>query len=538
MHDDDRGAPTPPWSRRRFLARLGIGAAGAATLGPASLAGPAQAQSDAGAAAVPPGGVNPAPGSSQHFGRMFPMQPFAEDSPQLQEALLEIGKPGGMLDANDDLGQGPVELIENPALRVDNPDNPTHSAGATFMGQFMDHDLTFDTTSTLGQSTNPRSTRNERTPTFDLDSVYGNGPMAGRELYDTVDGIKLKMESGGLHEDLPRGGDNVAVVGDPRNDENLVICGIHLAMMRFHNEVVDRLRSAVPARPDTMKVYFGARREVTWHYQWLILHEFLPLFVGQAMVDDILARGRHFFTTRSPFIPVEFQGAAYRFGHSMVRPSYRANQGAGGMPAFFGLVFDPTQLGNPDPDDLSGRHRAPRRFIGWETFFDFGDGKVLPNKLIDTRLSSPLFNLPTGVIARPPGADVGPTSLAQRNLLRHITWALPSGQALAERMGVPTLDPGDLADLNGFGLGLDRSTPLWFYVLREAEIIAGGQHLGPVGGRIVAEVIIGLLQSDGDSYLSRNPSWRPTLPAAGGGGDFRMVDLLRFARVDPVSRRG
>ncbi|MGI8937145.1 MAG: peroxidase family protein, partial [Iamia sp.] len=451
---------------------------------------------------MPPGAVNPTPGSSRSFGRIFNLRPFAEDSPQLQEALLEIGKPGGMLDANDDLSRGPVDLILDPALRVNNPDHPTHSAGITFMGQFLDHDMTFDTTSTLGQATDPRSTRNQRTPTFDLDSVYGNGPLVSRELYDSVDGIKLKLETGGRFEDLPRGADNVAIVGDPRNDENLVVCGIHLAMMSFHNQVVDRVRGEVPAGTDAMEVFHRARRQVTWHYQWLILHEFLPLFVGQSLVDDILARGRRYFTTRSPFMPIEFQGAAYRFGHSMVRPSYRANQGGGGAPAFFGMVFDPSQMGNPDPDDLSGRCRAPRRFIGWETFFDFDDGEVRRNKLIDTTLSTPLFHLPSSTIARPPGADVGPTSLAQRNLLRHITWSLPSGQALARQMGMASLSPGDLEDLSGFGLGLESSSPLWFYVLREAEVMAAGRQPENVGGRIAVAVMLGLLQSDRASHLS------------------------------------
>lgn len=530
---DDRGrAPAGRWSRRRFLGALGAGAAGAATFGPASVAEAARQPGGPGGMPGVPGVV----GVSGRFGRIFQEPPFASDSPQLQAALAEIGKPGGLLDAKDALERGPVDLILDPALRVDNPDNPTQTAGSTFLGQFLDHDMTFDTTSPLGQATEPRSTTNARTPTLDLDSVYGGGPVVSRELYDSADGIKMKVESGGLFEDLPRGVDNVAVVADPRNDENLIISGIQAAMLRFHNCAVDRVRAEGSA--DAMDVFVRARQLVTAHYHWIILHELLPQFVGQALVDDVLARGRRFFTTRVPFMPVEFQGAAYRFGHSMVRPSYRANRGAGGSEAFFGFVFDPAEIGNPDPDDMSGRCRAPRRFIGWETFFDFGDGEVKNNKLIDTRISTPLFNLPPGTIARPPGADVGPTALAQRNLLRHITWGLPSGQRLAGHMTVPVLSAADLDDLSGFGLGLDVSTPLWFYVLREAEVMEGGLHLGPVGGRIVAEVIIGLLQTDPDCFLQHDPTWRPTLPAAAGAGEFRMTDLLTMAGVDPTSRAG
>jgi hypothetical protein len=277
----------------------------------------------------------------------------------------------------------------------------------------------------------------------------------------------------------------------------------------------------------------------------MIVHEFLPLFVGQAMVDDILAHGRKFYRPGVAQIPVEFQGAAYRFGHSMVRPSYRANLAGDNTKPFFALTFDPKQEGAQDPDDLRGGCRAPRRFIGWQTFFNFGaiprpggqtgtlGEDVRPNKLIDTRISTPLFDLPLSTIA----SGAPPTSLPQRNLLRHVTWQLPSGQSIARTMGVPALAAADLNELNAYELGLEDSTPLWLYILKEAEIMAGGLHLGPVGSRIVGEVIIGLLQLDRESY-AWSPRWRPTLPTTSGRvtGDFRMIDFLTFARVDPTSR--
>src|SRR5262249_37314328 len=156
------------------------------------------------------------------------------------------------------------------------------------------------------------------------------------------------------------------------------------------------------------------------------------------------------------------------------------------------------------PADLRGGARAPRRFIGWQTFFDFGDGQARPNKTIDTSISTPLFHLPIGVIA----THNAPTALPQRNLLRQVTWSLPSGQRLAQHMAMPMLTPRELPELSGYGLDLEHETPLWYYVLKEAEVIAEGLHLGPVGGRIVAEVLIGLMQLDPESWMNTRPSWR------------------------------
>jgi hypothetical protein len=268
----------------------------------------------------------------------------------------------------------------------------------------------------------------------------------------------------------------------------------------------------------------------------MILHEFLPQIVGQDMIDDVLGGGREYFTSDVLQIPVEFQTAAYRFGHSMIRPSYRANlAGDGGRP-FFGFVFDPDEFDRDDPGDMSGGRRAPRRFIGWQTFFDFDDGEVKPNKRIDPRISTPLFQLPIRAIGTSRGEPVGPTSLAQRNLLRHITWEIPSGQRVAQAMGAAPLTPGDLADWGDLGGALDTNTPLWPYILREAELVEDGERLGPVGGRIVAEVFIGLLEDDENGFLAADPSWRPTLPTRAGDDDFGMADLLTLAGVDPDSR--
>ena len=512
------------FSRRHFLKVAGAGAAAiGATSGLAAIGGQSLLSPDVALAAT----------HLENFGRIFPSLPsFAPATDVVRAALMDIGKPGGILDANDNLAAGPVALIVDPALSANNRNNPTHTAGTTFMGQFLDHDMTFDTGSTLGVPTKPESATNARTPAFDLDSVYGRGPVADSQLYDPANRIKFKVESGGLFEDLPRTADMRAIIADPRNDENMVIAGLQSAFFLFHNKMVDLVGRTMPAARDPFRT---ARTLTTYHYHWLILKEFLPLFVGQPMVDRILSEGRRFYTVKKDeaVIPVEFQGATYRFGHSMVRPSYRANlAGDQGQP-FFAMIFDPAGDGQADPVDLRGGARAPRRFIGWQTFFNFGDGEVKPNKRIDTRISTPLFHLPLNALAFPGG----PLALPQRNLLRHLTWQLPSGQAIARAMNVTPLAAADLEELRAYGLGFESSTPLWYYVLKEAEMVEDGLHLGPVGGRIVGEVFIGLLQTDPKSFLNAQPDFKPLVPTrTGRPEDFRMVDFLTFSGVDPASR--
>jgi hypothetical protein len=472
-----------------------------------------------------------------HFGRMFHLPPFAPPTNAVRDALLELGRADGILDAADDLAAGPVALIVNPNLSLINRNNPTHTAGVTFFGQFLDHDMTFDQVSRLGIPTPPITSPNTRNPLFDLDSVYGDGPDGSPELYDSSDPIKFRVESDGEFEDLPRDPiTNQAFLGDPRNDENMMIAGMHAAFLLFHNHAVDLVRSQNPGIPDR-DAYVQARRLTLWHYQWMILHEFLPHIVAQPVIDDVLTNGRRFYNPLhgDAFIPVEFQ-IAYRFGHSMVRPSYRANlHGDNGQP-FFGMIFDPAGDGQADPVDLRGFCRAPRRFIGWQTFFDFGgsfSADVRPNKRIDTKVSTPLFHLPLGTIP----AGTPPVSLMQRNLLRCLTWQIPSGQSIANEMGIPALSNNELSELQSIRGSFVTSTPLFYYILKEAELREDGLRLGPVGGRIVAEVFIGLLQLDPDSYLTAQPNWVPTLPTHDGTPDsFRMMDFLTFAGVDPASR--
>jgi Animal haem peroxidase len=547
MRDDQ--TRTGP-SRRRLLA--GTGAAGAGLLAASAGVLPGRAGSaraSTAGSAVQGGRLGPGvPADSGLFGRIFPgLPPFADATDTVRAALLEVGMQGGIMDAGDDLAAGPKNLIVDPAVNGNptaanpygtNPDNPTMTAGSTFVGQFTDHDITFDQTSTLGVTANPLASPNTRTPALDLDSVFGGGPGLRPDLYvqnpDGSVGPELKIGSGGVHEDVPRvangDGTYTALVGDPRNDENIMIAGLHCSHILFYNRVLSELGSfslhAFPAArgADLSGRYarFLIARQVTlWHYQWLLVNEHLPQIAGQAVVSDVLARGNRFYRPppRDAFMPIEFGAAAYRFGHSMVRPSYRANftSGTGDSTSptadpFFGLVFDATQpdFNTPaDRDDLLGGYPAARRYVGWQTFFDLGDGQVKNNKKIDTTISSVMFTLPLPAIA--PHTQTAPTVLPQRNLLRQLTWSLPSGQAVARAMGATPLAPADLDDIAGVYAPFGVSTPLWYYILAEAKTAAGGLNLGPVGGRIVTETLIGLLRADPASYLNLYRRFQPFL---------------------------
>ena len=501
------------------------------------------------------------PRSQEHvFTRMFPgLHPFAPQTDAVREAMQQLGAKGGLLDAQDNLTD-PIKSITNPAVfSPHNPDNPNMTAGVTFFGQFLDHDITLNKKSSLTENAKPRKTVNFRTAAFDLDSVYGNGPEGSPELYDTSSGfIKFIVEAipgseavsrnGAIRYDLPRDENGEAIVAESRNDENIVISQFQLAMLKFHNAVTDRLAVQYGLNPEYAdRVFREARQTVRWHYQWIILHEFLPLTIGQDRLDAILAQGLKSYDiddpanyhmigapgheVKTPRIPIEFSVAAYRFGHSQVRPSYRVNFGPSGGAPFFAFVFDDSlDPALADPADMRGGKRAPRRFVDWQTFFKFDATNFRPNKRIDTKLSSPLMLLPGSRAPAPGLPSDGVQSLASRNLMRHVNFGLPSGQAIANKIGVPELTAAQLSELAP--LGLDRSTPLWYYILKEAEVMENGLRLGPVGAHIVGEVFVGLLKADKTSYLAADPDWKPTLPAA-IPGTFRISDLLNFAGVVP-----
>ena len=436
--------------------------------------------------------------SHGRFGRLFPTLPPHYPP---QEALLELGLINGVMD--------PGEARKTT--------NDTIPAGFVFLGQFIDHDITFDPTSSLERQNDPEAIENFRTPLLEVDSVYGAGPGANPHLYESQNRTTQFLIDAAAPRDLPRNSIGTALIGDPRNDENLIISQMQLAFLKFHNAVVA-----------DVKDFATAQQLVRWHYQWIVLHEFLPHMVGQNLVDSIYtgnnySTGRRYYNWRNqPFIPVEFAVAAYRFGHSQVPAKLQVNDvfTVHGDPKI--PMFDVNELGDDDPDDLSGfGARAERRFVDWKYLFDTGDGVHQPSDSINTVLSGPLFNLPFFVQSR----EI--SSLAQRNLIRGRTFGLPTGQDVARAMGELPLTPDELADVREWGF--DEETPLWFYILREADVYHHGQKLGPVGGRIVAEVLIGLLEGDRLSFVQANPKWKPSLGRT--PGEFTMVDLLDVAGV-------
>ena len=389
-------------------------------------------------------------------------------------------------------------LVKTMEARHGIKQSETIPAGFTYLGQFIDHDITFDPTSFGTRARQPRNTVNRRTPRLDLDSLYGGGPALQPYLYEKH-GLRRLLLAPGPPLDLPRNDEDVALLGDRRNDENAIISQLHLLFARFHNRIADDLGS-----------FEKARKRVLRHYHWIVLNEYLPKVLGDAWTGP----REHFRPKGEPFIPAEFSGAAFRFGHSMVRPSYgiRALPLDPLVPGEKALVLFPQLDGF---QKLDGSRR-----IDWERFFELAERGPQHASRIDTRLAEPLFALPF---------DEEP-SLARRTLLRGKKLGLPSGQTLAHALGKPALVDHDLqleAVPEPMRTALARSTPLWYWILCEAEK-AGGEHLGPLGALIVGEVLTGLIETDPASYVTEDPGWEPGI-LGGTPGKFSMASLVRYA---------
>lgn len=531
------------------------------------------------------------------FGRMFRELPAASWP---DKALRDLGEAMTADPERDKKNPSlPVAAKETSALLQDDEENTGIPAGYTYFGQFIDHDITFDPASSLQQQNDPDGLVDYRTPRLDLDCLYGRGPDDQPYMY----GGKKFLLGGALSEgfngkqsslrDLPRYLDvndptrpKRALIGDKRNDENVIVSQLHSTLLQFHNKLVDAF---------TDVSFQDIQRQVRWHYQWLVVNDYLVRICGKEVIDDILPHRLerkpaalkeprlHYYKQRNDaFMPVEFSAAAYRFGHSMVRPIYRLNteldggedprhaspnERARGIDGRFFIFAGVQRRG------LGGFDAFPEQWaIDWSLFFDIdgsgkkgGKARVQPAYKIDTSLVNPLGFLPEfsnanknppltikSLQASPNDKLRAPANLAQRNLLRGMAMGLPSGQAIADLMGVDRVPEKSLwvgkaivaelpksKALSEIDASFEDNAPLWFYILAEAQYewlqrakAKGGKGdaepvtLGAVGKRIVAETLIGLLWADGHSYLSQAPNFEPIIL---GGTKASVGDLIKFA---------
>jgi hypothetical protein len=483
------------------------------------------------------------------FGRLFPNLPAAQFGSQ-DESEARLGK----------LARAMVSSLDKPK---DGPDDEESGIPSlyTYFGQFVDHDLTFDPDASFQKQKDVDAKVDFRTPAFDLDNIYGRGPDDQPYMYAS-DGLSFELgdpltlgKPPGAH-DLQRNAAGRALIGDPRNDENAIVSQLQGLFLRFHNRVV-REAGAKPKFEDVQKI-------VRTHYQYLVVNDFLSRIVHATVLKDLKTDGRYdrkrlklFKDLQNPFMPIEFSVAAYRLGHSMVRPGYRLND------ATLVPIFPEPDAGLPE--GLTGFRRMISDWgIDWARFIDvelrpYGSmadadaGKENFENFrrlqfayrIDTALVNPLSKLPPTVAGAPP-------SLALHNLLRAYKFGLPSGQSVAKAIGATPLKDGEIL----IGQGVDEpdtklkgiveatgveqfadNCPLWTYILAEAmrhkargpipvkgDTIISTPQLGPVGGRIVAEVFLGLMFADPYSYLSERPDWVPT-----AGANYRLKDFVMFA---------
>lgn len=468
------------------------------------------------------------------------------------EALLQLGSAMG------DPGTQEAEILNL---------NSGIPAVFTYLGQFIDHDITARTDrntdiSTIGEGhVRPippdqvvDRLRNGRRPHLDLDSLYGDGPgllsnkmtpgsTAGTTteaqcLYD--DKFLLRVQENTGFVDVPRvEGERRALIADMRNDENVIISQLHAAFLKFHNAIADTIHyTSSEAR------YIKARQLLRWAYQYIVVNDYLPAIGNKSIVEDILRNGPRFYrpgyTGGEIFMPLEFSVAGFRFGHSMIRPFYRLNtQTTKNIMDILGVSRE------RETGDLlekqGDNYRLRREFvIQWRNFVPIQwDNPPQKARRIDPKIAKGLFEL---------GLEMPTTPilehLAQRNLLRGYSLSIPTGQAVAAAMGIYPLSAAELTEGESDGIknafemgGFGERTPLWYYILKEAALQTGGTSLGAVGTAVVAETLIGLIKQDSNSYLNNptDPAVRPTgidVDASRKGKEIaKMSDLLKFAGV-------
>lgn len=462
------------------------------------------------------------------FGRMFPeLPPAVNDKEFHDEVVAEL-----------------LELATTVNSKADVGGDSDIAAGYTYLGQFIAHEVTFDKTEepTESDGTEP----NFRSPQIDLDSLYGLGPQHPKDRRFYQDSARLKVGetiagpeiAKTFPNDLPRAGFGSeeigkAVIPDSRNDENLAVAQTHVAFIRFHNKVVDtvHLRGVRPAQ-----LFETARKEVVQHFQWIILKDLLPKLLHKQAAEVLETGAPKFFKPDPKFglcMPLEFSVAAFRFGHSMVRDKYEWNfiqNSRFGRPATINNLFRFTGFSG----DLLLKPRLQSDWIiDWRRFYDFtksgyADDQRLSNKArkIDTN-----FSLRIETIEGYPHVTKDPShqSIVARNLLRGNGCGLPSAEDLAEAFDIKPLKEKQIGIESRL---LKGHTPLWYYILKEAEFNNG--KLGPLASLIIAETLVGLIKQSPHSILN-DKSWKPKYGPRAEEGIFEMADLLAYVEiVDPV----
>jgi hypothetical protein len=451
------------------------------------------------------------------------------------------------------LSLGTAMATDTLAMPLDSP----IPAVFTYLGQFIDHNITAQTDREIGLSriATPDGNVmditplpscvvvdklvNGRRPKLDLNQVYGDGPGLGNnpspteadELFDpaTLD-FKVVADPPGF--DVPRQNDGTAIIADMRNNENLNVCQLHCAFMLFHNQVA----AALPAALTKDQRYIRARQLVRWAYQYIVINDYLPTVCDPMVVSDVAANGIRFYAPDNDllFMPLEFSVAAFRFGHSMIRPQYRINTATtltlSQILAVGGLLAAGT------PSKIDGAN-----IIAWHNFAQIM-GHAGPQKArkIDPLISAGLGSLPVFLQGSKIPAGALLQHLARRNLLRGFLLSIPTGQAVADGMQIKALSPSELRGAPGpiqdavIGGGFDTATPLWYYILREADVQQGGDRLGSVGSRIVAETLSAIVRRDGASYINNreDPAVTPNGIDVGGGTIISTIaGLLQFSEA-------
>lgn len=414
-------------------------------------------------------------------------------------------------------------------------------AGYTYFAQFVSHDLTFDPSTVNQRRLDPRYLEDYRSPRFDLDSVYGRGPDDQPYLYadDRTFALGKPLDVG---FDLPRSARRaIAIIGDPRNDQNVMISQLHCLFLRLHNRI---------AREHPSWSFLEIQEQVQLHYQYVVLTDLLPRLIGSKSYGEFVEQRNGLFSAHGlsllgsgsePALPVEFAAAAYRLGHSMVRGSYRLNR-----------VLPPIPLLGSEPVNRVAFFAKPMLSmwnVEWDLFLDMPgvprgpyDSDALQHaQLIDGSLTLSLGEVPT--------LGQGPTiagSLAERTLLRGYQRGLPNGQRAAAALRLDVLadeqiQVGNVVDGAGHAICeidpvFKNNSPLWIYVLAEAVAAReadrqGGvaevvpRQLGALGGRIVAETFLTLLTKDRRSILNRSEPFEPLFP----GAPFDLAALVQAA---------